>query len=203
MYRYAIAYKAYNVLCAHHEDALGRETLTTMGIPTGLHTAGRLDLDSEGLLVLTDDGQTLHRLTHARFSHAKTYFVLVLGRPQAEALEQLRQGVETTLGRTRPADIEILASPPPLPTFVQPLPHPEKTTWLRIVLHEGMNRQVKRMTAAVGHPTVRLVRVAIGHLTLPPDLQPGQWRYLDAVERKVLLADVWPAGAARRRQGRE
>jgi 23S rRNA pseudouridine2457 synthase len=153
-----------------------------------------LDFDSEGLLLLTDDGQTLHRLTHPDFSHAKTYLALVLGRPDADALETLRRGTEITLGTTRPADVEVLAGPPPLPPFPIPLPAPEKTSWLRMVLFEGMNRQVKRMTAAVGHPTVRLVRVAIGRLRLPPDLAPGQWRDLAPMERQVLLRDVWPHG---------
>lgn len=197
MNRYAMAYKPYGVLSIHHEDPLGRETLTTMGIPTELHPAGRLDLDSEGLLVLMNDGQTLHRLTHPDHSHAKTYFVLVLGKPDKSALHLLRTGVEIALGTTRPADVEILAGPPPLPDFPKPLPASSKTSWLRMVLHEGMNRQIKRMTAAVGHPTVRLVRVAIGHLTLPADLEPGEWRDLNAVERKVLLTDVWPRGRPR------
>ena len=194
MYQYGVAYKPYGVLSKHHGDALGRQTLSSLGIPTHLHPAGRLDLDSEGLLVLTDDGQTLHRLTHADHSHAKTYFVQVLGRPDVEALRHLREGVEITLGRTRPADVEVLAAAPPLPEAPLRLPSPEKTSWLRMVLHEGMNRQIKRMTAAVGHPTVRLVRVAIGRLTLPADLEPGSWRELNAVERQVLLADVWPRG---------
>jgi 23S rRNA pseudouridine2457 synthase len=99
--------------------------------------------------------------------------------------------VEIKLGRTKPADVERLLAEPALPAFPTSLPAPEKTSWLRIVLREGMNRQIKRMTAAVGHPTVRLVRVAIGRITLPPNLQPGQWRDLTAVERKVLLDDVW------------
>lgn len=197
MYRYALAYKPYGVLSIHHEDPLGRDTLTTMGVPTNLHAAGRLDLDSEGLLVLTDDGQTLHRLTHPKHSHAKTYFVLVLGQPDIEALTTLRTGVEIKLGKTRPADVECLAGAPPLQDSAQPLPNTDKTSWLRIVLHEGMNRQIKRMTAAVGHPTVRLVRVAIGRLALPSDLAPGAWRDMNAVERQVLLADVWPRGRPR------
>jgi 23S rRNA pseudouridine2457 synthase len=194
MYRYALAYKPYGVLSTRRRDRKGRDNLTAMGIPTDLQPAGRLDLDSEGLLVLTNDGQALHRLTHPDFSHAKTYFVLVLGEPDVEALAALRGGVEIKLGKTRPADVERLAGSPPLPDFPIPLPHASKTSWLRIVLHEGMNRQIKRMTAAVGHPTVRLIRVAIGRLTLPPDLAPGMWREMNAVERQVLLSDVWPRG---------
>jgi 23S rRNA pseudouridine2457 synthase len=139
------------------------------------------------MLLLTDDGQAQHRLTHPDYRHAKTYLVLVLEHPEVETLRRLREGVEIKLGLTRPADVEILAGEPPLPPFPGPLPAPEKTTWLRMVLHEGMNRQIKRMTAAVGHPTVRLVRVAIDRLTLPSDLAPGEWRDLTAVERQVLL----------------
>lgn len=165
-----------------------------MGIPNGLQPVGRLDRDSEGLLLLTDDGQTLHRLTHPDFSHIKIYDVLVLGHPGIEALTLLREGVEIKLGITQPADVEILAGAPPLPPFPKPLPSPEKTTWLRIGLREGMNRQIKRMTAAVGHPTVRLVRVGIGRLALTPDLAPGRWRDLGSAELRALRADVWPRG---------
>ena len=197
MYRYVLAYKPYGVLSKHHGDRLGRGTLTGMGIPTALHPVGRLDRDSEGLLVLTDDGQTLHRLTHPRFNHTKTYFVLVLGEPDVDTLTTLRQGVEIKLGKTRPADVNRLAGIPPLPDPPYPLPHPSKTSWLRMVLHEGMNRQIKRMTAAVCHPTVRLVRVAIGRLTLPPDLAPGEWRDLNASERQLLLTETWPRGHPR------
>jgi 23S rRNA pseudouridine2457 synthase len=195
MYRYALAYKPYGFLSAYR-DARGREALGAMGIPRALHPAGRLDMDSEGLLLLTDDGQTLHRLTHPSFSHSKTYFVLVLGEPDVDALTALRRGVEIKLGTTRPAAVDRLGGAPPLPDSPQPLPHPSKTSWLRMVLYEGMNRQIKRMTAAVGHPTVRLVRVAIGRLTLPPDLAPGEWRELNGMERQTLLSDVWPHGRA-------
>jgi 23S rRNA pseudouridine2457 synthase len=194
MYQYGVAYKPFGVLSIHHTDAHGRQTLTSLGIPVHMHPAGRLDLDSEGLLVLTDDGQTLHRLTHPDHSHAKTYFVQVIGQPDQDAVRRLREGVEIALGKTQPADVEVLAVPPPLPETSAPVPSPHKTSWLRIVLREGMNRQIKRMTAAVGHPTVRLVRVAMGRLTLPPDLMPGRWREMNAVERHVLLADVWPHG---------
>lgn len=193
MYRYAIAYKPFNVLSAHR-DRHGHQTLQTLGLPPTLNPAGRLDLDSEGLLLLTDDGQTLHRLTHPDFHHTKTYIVQVLGHPDLQTLDRLRQGVEIKLGKTRPADVEELRTPPPVPPFPRPLPAPEKTTWLRMVLYEGMNRQIKRMTAAVGHPTVRLIRVGIGRLSLPPDLAPGQWRDLNGVERHILLDEVWPHG---------
>ncbi len=195
-FRYVAAYKPFGMLSTRQHSPSGDDNLRAMGIPVALRPAGRLDRDSEGLLLLTDDGQTLHRLTHPDFRHTKTYYVLVLGEPDMATLDRLRSGVEIKLGRTKPADVERLAGEPPLPPFPNPLPAPEKTSWLRIVLQEGMNRQIKRMTAAVGHPTVRLVRVAIGRVTLTPDLTPGRWRDLTAAERKVLLDDVWPRGRA-------
>ena len=192
-YRYIIAYKPFNILCARR-DHLGRETLVDLGIPYGVQPVGRLDRDSEGLLLLTDDGATLHRLTHPNFNHPKTYLVLVLGHLNAAALRLLRQGVEIKTGLTRPADVTVLHTSPHLPAFPQPLPASEKTSWLRMVLYEGKNRQIKRMTAAVGHPTVRLARVAIGPLPWPHDVNLGAWRDLTVLERKVLLDWVWPHG---------
>jgi 23S rRNA pseudouridine2457 synthase len=202
VYRYVVAYKPFGVLSTRQRSSAGHDNLINMGIPPELKPAGRLDLDSEGLLLLTNDGQTLHRLTHPDFSHTKVYAVLVLGQPGIEALTLLREGVEIKLGKTQPADVEILDGEPPLPAFPKPLPSPEKTSWLRIGLREGMNRQIKRMTAAVGHPTVRLVRVGIGSLVLTPDLVPGRWRNLSAVECKILLADVWPRGRRHHHIGR-
>ena len=196
-YRYAIAYKPYDVLSANR-DRHGRPTLAQLGVPYELHPAGRLDLDSEGLLLLTDDGHLAHRITHPDFNHPKTYLVLVLGHPDERALRQLREGVEIKFGLTRPAGVEVLATPPALPPFPKPLASPEKTSWLRITLYEGKKRQIKRMTAAVGHPTLRLVRVSIGPVVLPPDIGPGQWRDLTPAERQALLTWVWPRGRPQR-----
>jgi 23S rRNA pseudouridine2457 synthase len=162
-----------------------------MGVPPNLHPAGRLDMDSEGLLLLTDDGETQHRITHPDFNHPKTYLVLVLGHPNLNALTQLRAGIKLKDFITRPADVEVLTGPPVLPDFPGQLPSPYKTSWLRMVLYEGKNRQIKRMTASVGHSTVRLIRVALGPLTLPVDLAPGQWRDLDIMERRILLDWVY------------
>lgn len=195
-YRYAIAYKPFDVLCAHR-DRYNRPALGSLGIPQELHPAGRLDLDSEGLLLLTSDGPLQHRVTHPDFNHPKTYLVLVVGHPDVEVLQRLREGVETKLGVTRPADVEILHTSPSLPPFPKPLAAPAKTTWLRITLYEGKKRQIKRMTSAVELPIIRLVRVAIGPLTLPPDMEPGQWRDLTMIERQTLLNWVWPHGRPR------
>ena len=191
LYRYALAYKPFNVLCAN-KDRYGRPALIDMGIPRTLHAAGRLDLDSEGLLLLTDDGKLLHRITHPDFNHPKTYLAAVVGHPEAAILQQLRDGVDIKDGVTRPADVERLPSAPELPPFPKPVAAPAKTTWLRIVLYEGKKRQIKRMLSAVALPIIRLVRVAIGPLSLPPDLEPGQWRDLTAAELQALLTWVWP-----------
>ncbi|MEJ5310218.1 MAG: pseudouridine synthase [Anaerolineae bacterium] len=189
-YRYAIAYKPFNVLCAN-KDRYGRPALVDLGIPRTLHAAGRLDLDSEGLLLLTDDGALLHRVTHPDFNHPKTYLALVVGHPEAAALQSLRDGVMLKDGLTRPAEVEVLPETPLLPPFPKPLAAPSKTTWLRIVLYEGKKRQIKRMLSAVALPIIRLVRVAIGPLSLPPELAPGHWRDLTATERQALLDWVW------------
>jgi 23S rRNA pseudouridine2457 synthase len=197
--RYAVAYKAHNTMCVY-KDRLGRPSLGSMGVPPELHPAGRLDMDSEGLVLLTNDGDIQHRITHPDYHHPKTYLVLILGHPSLTVLQQLRDGVETKVGHTRPADVEVLKGVPDLPPFPGQLPNLHKTTWLRMVLYEGKNRQIKRMTAAVGHSTVRLVRVAVGPLTLPTDLKPGQWRYLDGTERRILQSWVRSSRPVRKRE---
>ena len=197
-YRYAVAYKPYNTMCVY-KDRLQRPSLSTMGVPPDLHPAGRLDLDSEGLVLLTNDGDTQHRVTHPDFNHPKNYLVLVLGHPNLTVLNQLRDGIKLKDDITRRADVEVLTGTPALPVFPGQLPSSQKTSWLRMVLYEGKNRQIKRMTAAVGHSTVRLVRVAVGPLTLPADLHPGKWRELDLVERKILLDWVWHGRSQRMR----
>jgi 23S rRNA pseudouridine2457 synthase len=153
-----------------------------------VYPVGRLDRDSEGLLLLTDDGQLAHRLTDPRFEHPKTYLAQVERLPGPEALEVLRRGVELSDGRTRPAEIELLTEPPTLPDRPVPIRFRKNvpTAWLRLALREGRNRQVRRMTAAVGHPTLRLVRVGVGPILLG-DLAPGQWRDLTPDERHALL----------------
>jgi 23S rRNA pseudouridine2457 synthase len=166
--------KPYGVL-TQFTDALGRRTLKDYLQRPGVHAAGRLDRDSEGLLILTDDGTLIHRLTDPRAKTWKTYWVQVEGTPAAEALERLRAGVLLNDGPTRPAKVRRLAEPdlwarePPI-RFRARIP----TAWLEIRIREGRNRQVRRMTAAVGLPTLRLVRVAIGDWRLGA-LQPGEW----------------------------
>jgi 23S rRNA pseudouridine2457 synthase len=184
---YLVFFKPYDVL-TQFTDASGRATLTGFIDVPGVYPVGRLDRDSEGLLLLTDDGQLAHRLTDPRFEHPNTYLAQVERLPGPEALEVLRRGVELSDGRTRPAEIELLTEPPTLPDRPVPIRFRRNvpTAWLRLALREGRNRQVRRMTAAVGHPTLRLVRVGVGPIRLG-DLAPGQWRDLTPDERHALL----------------
>jgi len=143
----------------------------------GFYAAGRLDADSEGLLILTDDGALQHRLAHPRHKLAKTYWAQVEGEPDAAALAALRRGVDLGDFVTRPAEAGVIAEPAGLWPRDPPIRQRKHipTTWLEIILTEGKNRQVRRMTAKVGHPTLRLVRARIGDWRLG-DLAPGRWR---------------------------
>lgn len=147
----------------------------------GFYPAGRLDVDSEGLLILTDDGGLQHRLSDPRHKQPKTYWAQVEGIPDDVALEPLRRGVDLGDFVTRPAQIRCLPEPERLWPRVPPVRFRKliPTGWLEIVLTEGKNRQVRRMTAKVGFPTLRLLRVAIGNYRLD-GLQPGEWRETSA-----------------------
>lgn len=185
-FRYLKLFKPYGVL-TQFTDSAGRATLKDFVPVAGVYPVGRLDRDSEGLLLLTDDGGLAHRLTDPRFGHPRTYLVQVERIPDRVALEALRCGVLLNDGRTRPAEVALLDDPPALPERAVPIRYRKMvpTAWLRMVLHEGRNRQVRRMTAAVGYPTLRLVRVAIGPIELG-ELQPGQWRDLSPPECSAL-----------------
>lgn len=145
-----------------------------------VYPAGRLDKDSEGLLLLTDDGALQARISSPKFKQPKTYLLLVERAPGDDALDRLRRGVELNDGVTRPAQARRIEPPQWLWPRDPPVRYRRNVedVWLELVIREGRNRQVRRMTAAVGHPTLRLVRSAIGDHTLA-DLQPGQWRRLD------------------------
>jgi len=183
--RYLLFYKPYGVLSTF-TDPEGRPTLSQfVNVPEQVYAAGRLDMDSEGLLFLTNDGLVNHRLTHPRYKLPKTYLVQVEGVPTPEALQALRQGVMVKGRRTAPAEVEYLPIPPSLPPRPRPVTPHGPTAWLRIMLHEGRKRQIRHMTAAVGLPTLRLVRVAIGPLHLGT-LAPGEWRDLTADELRAL-----------------
>lgn len=184
--RYLLFYKPYAVV-SHFTDPAGRATLADYIPIPDVYAAGRLDYDSEGLLLLTDDGWLIHRLTDPRFGHPRTYLVQVERLPDEQALKTLRTGVSIQGRRTRPAEVELLAEPPDLPPRSTPIRSRKRvpTAWLRLTLREGQNRQVRRMTAAVGHPTLRLLRVAIGPLTLD-GLTPGAWREISDRELERL-----------------
>lgn len=171
--------KPFNVLCQFTDQSQPpRATLAAFRLPPRVYAAGRLDYDSEGLLLLTDDGALAHRLTDPRHKVPKTYWVQVEGVPDAEKLGALQRGVLLKDGLTLPARVHQI-DPPQLWPRTPPVRF-RKTVpdaWLEITLREGRNRQVRRMTAAVGLPTLRLVRVAMGQYHLG-DLQPGQWRRL-------------------------
>jgi pseudouridine synthase len=179
-------FKPYDVLC-QFSDAGARLTLKELVPIKGIYPAGRLDRDSEGLLLLTDDGRLAHRLTDPRFEHPKTYLVQVERAPDPQAIDGLRQGVILNDGRTRPAQVELLDETPALPDRSVPIRFRKNvpTAWLRLTISEGRNRQVRRMTATVGHPTLRLVRIAIGPVLLG-DLAPGEWRDLNTGELAAL-----------------
>jgi 23S rRNA pseudouridine2457 synthase len=187
-HRTIIFYKPFNVLPCF-TDPSGRPTLADYIDVPGVYAAGRLDQDSEGLMILTSDGALAHRITDPAQKLPKVYWAQVERFPDAKALHGLRGGVVLGSKRTRPAQVRLFEPEAGLPERSIPIRFRKTvpTTWLEITLYEGMNRQVRRMTAAVGHPTLRLLRMAIGGITLET-LQPGQWRDLEAAELNKLSA---------------
>ncbi|NCR59310.1 MAG: pseudouridine synthase [Microcystis aeruginosa Ma_QC_Ch_20071001_S25] len=191
MNKYILFYKPYEVLC-QFTDENGRSTLKDYIPIPNIYSVGRLDRDSEGLLLLTDNGQLQHRLGHRQFAHPRTYWVQVERIPDLNALEKLRQGLPIQDYRTRPAIVNLLDFEPDLPPREPPIRYRKSvpTAWLEITLTEGRNRQVRRMTAAVGYPTLRLIRTAItidkNNKLCLTELQPGQWREVTEKERKAL-----------------
>ncbi|MBL0161232.1 MAG: pseudouridine synthase [Bryobacterales bacterium] len=179
-HRHILFYKPFGVLTQFTpEPGSSYRTLKDFIDVPSVYAAGRLDADSEGLLLLTTDGNLQHLLTDPLHAHPRTYWAQVEGAPQDEALEQLRRGVRLKDGATRPAAVRLLELPPELPPRDPPIRvrHSIPTAWLELILTEGRNRQVRRMTASVGLPTLRLVRAAIGELRLE-GLAPGEWRDL-------------------------
>lgn len=185
-------HKPYGVLPCF-TDSDGRPTLADYIDIPGVYAAGRLDLDSEGLMLLTSDGTLSHRITDPQHKLPKVYLVQVERIPDDAALEQLREGVVLSGTRTRPAEVRVLEAEPMLAERPVPIRFRKTvpTSWIEMTIREGMNRQVRRMTAAVGHPALRLVRVAIGPILIG-DLAPGTWREVTLGE----LQSIQSAGSA-------
>jgi 23S rRNA pseudouridine2457 synthase len=180
MSRILLFNKPYGVVCQFSRDGMHPTLADYIAVPD-VYPAGRLDTDSEGLLLLTDDGKLQHRITDPKHKQPKTYWVQVEGVPDAAALEKLRRGVQLKDGLTLPAEASLMDEPaglwqrdPPV-RFRKNIP----TSWLALAIREGKNRQVRRMTAAVGFPTLRLIRYAIGDWTLD-GIAPGKWSGVNA-----------------------
>lgn len=169
--------KPFNVLCQFTDETGTRRTLADYVKTPGVYAAGRLDFDSEGLLVLTNAGWLQHRIAHPAAREAKTYWAQVEGIPGAEALERLARGVRLNDGLTLPAEATLMDPPPDVWERQPPIRERKNipTAWISLTLREGRNRQVRRMTAAVGHPTLRLIRARVGEWALE-GMQPGEWR---------------------------
>jgi len=168
--------KPYGVLSQFTPEA-GHPALDEFGFPPGVYAAGRLDHDSEGALLLTDDGRLIKRLLDPKFEHPRTYLAQVDGQITPEAIKQLSRGVTIKGYRTKPCKAELATPPDDLWERVPPIRYRAAipTSWVKLTLIEGKNRQVRHMTAAVGFPTLRLIRIQIGDLSLD-GLQPGEWR---------------------------
>ncbi|MDJ0511717.1 MAG: pseudouridine synthase [Crocosphaera sp.] len=201
-YRYILFNKPYGVLCQFTDNSSSdnpRLTLKDYIKVKDVYPVGRLDLDSEGLLLLTNDGLLKHRLSHRKFAHPRTYLVQVERIPDDTALTRLRQGLLIKDYQTRPAKVKLLEHPPSLPSRDPPIRYRKTvpTSWLEMTLTEGRNRQVRRMTAAVGYPTLRLIRIAIGvqkgqqirNLRLE-GLNSGEWRELSHSELQKINSSI-------------
>lgn len=192
MHQYYIVYKPFQVL-SQFTSQEGKRTLKDIfPVPADCYPVGRLDFDSEGLLILTNDAALNHRLLDPRFAHEREYWVQVEGAFSAVALRQLETGVTITVDgkpyRTRPCTVEIFTTPPPVPDRHPPIRYRARipTSWIRLVLREGKNRQVRKMTAAVGFPTLRLLRWRIGRLDLK-SMGPGDMKTPDERDIYSLL----------------
>jgi len=182
-------HKPYDVLSQFTPELPGQRTLAECNLPPGVYPLGRLDRDSEGLLLLSDERALVDRLLHPRHAHPRTYHVQVEGVPDAAALEQLQRGVVIEGKRTLPCRARMLEPQPDIPPRVPPIRARKSVPdcWIALELIEGRNRQVRKMTAAVGHPTLRLMRVKVGTFELGA-LPPGAWQELNAAERSRVLS---------------
>lgn len=193
MQHYFVFYKPFQVLSQFSPEG-SKTTLKDAlpFIPNDVYPAGRLDYDSEGLMVLTNDRQLIHRLLEPRFGHSRSYLVQVEGTVTPEAIAQLEQGVTITVDgkryTTKEAKAEICSGTPAIPARFPPIRFRKNipTSWLHLTITEGKNRQVRKMTAATGFPTLRLIRYSIGHITID-GMNPGDLKALSAKECKRLM----------------
>lgn len=177
--KYILFNKPYAVLSQFTPDE-GKQSLKDFRFPKNIYPVGRLDFDSEGLLLLTDDNEVKHKLTDPKFELPKTYLAQIERIPTEESLQQLRDGVMIEGKKTKPAIVRLLTEEPHLPPRSVPIRFRKTvpTAWIELTIREGRNRQVRKMTAAVGHPTLRLVRIKIGSIEIGT-LKPGEWNEID------------------------
>lgn len=202
--KYIIINKPFEVLTQFTDEA-GRATLKDYVPVPDIYPVGRLDYDSEGLVLLTDDKQLQHRLSDPKFKIEKTYLVQVDDVPSDEALTRLRLGVQVKGTKTAPAKVKLLEQAPQIWERSKPIRFRKEipTSWMEIKISQGMNRQVRRMTAAVGYPTLRLIRPSIGPINLG-ELQPGEYRELsteEVQELKSLISKAPKTSSATRNSG--
>lgn len=182
--KYILFNKPYAVLSQFTSEG-GKQSLKDFGFPKGVYPVGRLDYDSEGLLLLTDDNEVKHMLTDPKFELPKTYLVQVERIPTEDVLQKLREGVVIEGRKTKPAEVHLLNEEPHIPPRSVPIRFRKTvpTVWIELTIREGRNRQVRKMTAAVGHPTLRLVRIKIGNIGINT-LKPGEWK---EIQKEMIL----------------
>ena len=188
---YILFFKPFGVL-SQFSPMPGKKTLKDFGpFPPDVYSVGRLDANTEGLLLLTNDNNVKHRLTDPKFNHARTYLVQVEGTPDEESINRLEKGVVIDGKRTKPAQAMLLAEAPNLPPRPVPIRYRKSvpTAWIELTLREGRNRQVRKMTAAIGYPTLRLVRTKIGQIGIGT-LKPGEWRRLAGQEVEEAMGNA-------------
>ncbi len=181
--------KPYGVLSQFTRDGSPNRPLSEFGLPKGVYSIGRLDADSEGLLLLSDEPRWNERLLHPRHGHDREYWVQVERVPAAARLAELEKGLVIQRRRTRPCRARILEPQPEVAPRDPPIRFRKNvpTCWVALELIEGKNRQVRRMTAAIGHPTLRLIRIRIGQFRLV-DLASGSWKMLNEAERRLVTS---------------
>ncbi len=184
-------HKPFGVLSQFTPDGSPNRTLDEFQFPSQVYAIGRLDAESEGLLLLSDEAALNERLLHPKSGHRRVYWAQVERIPTTEDLDHLQRGVRIKERKTLPCGARLLDPPPEVPLREPPIRFRKNvpTCWMALELSEGKNRQVRRMTAAIGHPTLRLVRVQIGELTLET-LKPGRWRILSDAERRLVLSNA-------------